>query len=318
VRGVSAADGAPFFGGANMVWKARRADASPDIAPIEVHSNSIYSSTYFTTLAIPIVEGRGFSDAEIAAGRRGVSRVVVLSQNLARHLFGTVSPIGRAIDFAGQRRGEPYEVIGVAGTARYSNLVTPPEEMFYEPAGSRSISSGAVVIVRTNGSVPLAARAAAIAAELNPALPLTAVMPISQAVAGARSAWDSLALIIGVLTAVATLLACVGLYGVVAHGVAERRRELGIRIALGATRAQVWTLVLRRASVITTAGILLGLAGGAAFSRVIGARLVGVSPYDPVVWTLAAVSLAAVAGVASLGPARSAVRVDVNETLRAL
>jgi predicted permease len=321
VRSVAAAKGAPFVGGASMVRTIRSSDAPPDVAVTEVRSHSVFSPSYFETTAMPLLEGRTFSLAEIEGGRRGESRVVILSQNLARRLFGAVPAVGRGIEFARQgRAGERREIIGVAATARYDSLVKPAEDVVYEPGGPKSlgISTGAAIIVRTDGSVPLAARATSIASALNPSLPLMLVLPMSSAVAKARADWESLAIIVGVLTVIATALACIGLYGVVAHAVAERRRELGIRIALGATRAQVWKLVLRRAAIITGCGLVVGLAGGVAFTRLISTRLVGVSPYDPLAWTLAAVSLAAVAGLAALGPARAAMRVDVSETLRAL
>jgi predicted permease len=319
VRAVTAADGGPFSGGLNMRRKVRAMDAA-GAPPIEVRSSTLFSPSYFDTLGIPLIKGRGFTEADMAAGLRGDCRSVILSENLAQRLFGAVDPIGRVVEFPQGRAGERYEVIGIAGTARYSDLVTPPDEIQYEPTGPKSIgiSSGATIIVRSGGSVALAQQAGAIAAALNPALPLTSVISMTDAVARARSDWDSLALIIGVLATLATVLACVGLYGVIAHGVAQRRREMGIRLALGATNAQVWRLVVRRAARITGAGVVGGLAGGYAFAQVLSTRLVGVDPLDPALWSLASVSLAAVAAVASIAPARAATRVDVADTLRAL
>jgi ABC-type antimicrobial peptide transport system permease subunit len=114
------------------------------------------------------------------------------------------------------------------------------------------------------------------------------------------------------------ILTCVGLYGVIAHGVAQRRREFGIRLALGATRAEMFQLVLRRTAAIMGPGLVFGLAGGYAFAQILSARLVGVNPLDPVWWSLAVFSLVTFAVLASVKPARAATRVDVNETLRAL
>ena len=312
VRAVTAANGGPFAGGANMTWNVRSAGTAADAPAISVHSNSFFSPTYFATVGIPLIKGRLFTDADISGGMRGTGRQVILSESLARHLFGAADPIGRALEFPGQgRAGERYDVIGIVGTARYRDLVTPPEEMFYEPMGPKSIgiAVGATVLVRTDGSVALAERAGAIAAALNPALPLTSVISMTDAVAFARRDWDSLALIIGVLATLATVLACVGLYGVIAHGVAQRTREMGIRLALGATNAHVWRLVLRRSAAITGAGVGLGLAGGYAFAPVLRPPLVCVSPLDPAPWSLAAVSPAAGAPVGVVGRQR-------GETLR--
>jgi len=321
VREVAAARGAPFAGGANMSWRVRAGDSAGDAAPIEVRSNSLFTTTYFDTLGIPLIRGRGFTEADIADGQRGTCRSLIISQNLAAHLFGAADPIGRELVFPGQGRGgESYQVIGVAGTARYRDLVTPAEEVFYEPAGPKGmgIAAGATIVVRAEGSVALAEQASAIATALNPALPLTTVLPMADVVGRARADWDSLALIVGLLAVFATVLASVGLYGVVAHGVAQRRHELGIRLALGATGGQMWQLVLSRTAVITAAGLCLGLPGGYAFARVLATRLVGVSPLDPLVWSAAIAALVAVAALASVIPARVATRVDVSETLRAL
>lgn len=320
VHAVAAANGAPFVGGANMVRRIRVSDATSDSVSKEVHSNSVFSSSYFDALGIPLVRGRAFTDADLSAGLLGESRAVVISDNLAHRLFGTADPVGRGLEFGDERGGQRYDIVGVAGTARYRDLVTPAEDMVYLPAGPKSmgIAMGATVIVRTDGSVALARQASAIATALNPALPLMAVIPMSDAVARARSEWYSLALIITVLTSLATVLACVGLYGVVAHGVAERRREMGIRLALGATNTQVRRLVLRHAATITGAGIAIGLAGAYAFARMLSTRLVGVDALDPVLWSLATMSLVAVAGVASIVPMRAATRVDVVETLRSV
>ena len=116
----------------------------------------------------------------------------------------------------------------------------------------------------------------------------------------------------------AAVLASVGLYGVVAHGVAERRREFGIRAALGASRGDVWRLVLRQSATIVGAGVALGLIGAYAFAQVLNDRLVGVSPLDPVLVVGRRALLVAVAVAASLKPAFAASRVNVSETLRAL
>lgn len=133
----------------------------------------------------------------------------------------------------------------------------------------------------------------------------------------ARGDWDSLARLLGILAALAAVLASVGLYGVVAHGVAERRHEFGIRAALGAARGDVWRLVLRQSARMIGAGLALGLIGAYAFAQVLSARLVGVSPLDPVLWSAAVGLLVLVAVLASLKPALAATRVNVSETLRA-
>jgi putative ABC transport system permease protein len=166
--------------------------------------------------------------------------------------------------------------------------------------------------------VLLAEKARRIATELNPSLPLSPVLSMTDAVGRSRAEWDSLGRLLGILAAVAVTLACVGLYGVIAHGVAQRRREFGIRLALGATHSEVFRLVLRRTAVIMGAGLAFGLAGGYAFAQVLSTRLVGVNPLDPVWWSLATFSLVTFTVLAAVKPARAATRVDVTETQRAM
>ena len=265
-----------------------------------------------------MIGGRLFADADFAAAQRGESRLAVVSEGLARRLFGRPDAVGQRFVPNHARNGPGYEIIGVVGTARYNSLVAAPEDMIYEPAGPGSMSIGATVVVRTNGSVLLAEKARSIATALNPSLPLSPVVSMADAVARYRTEWDSLARLLGILAAVAVILACVGLYGVIAHGVAQRRPEFGIRLALGATRAEVFRLVLRRTGAIMGAGLVFGLAGAYAFAQVLSTRLVGVNPLDPVWWSLAVSSLVSFAVLAAVKPARAATRVDVNETLRAM
>jgi ABC-type antimicrobial peptide transport system permease subunit len=188
----------------------------------------------------------------------------------------------------------------------------------YEPAPPNSTRREITMIVRAAASVPVAEEARRIAAALNPALPLSLFMSMDENVGRARREWDSLARLLGILAGLAAVLAAVGLYGVVAHSVAERQREFGIRAALGASRGDVWRLVLRQSATIIGAGLALGLIGAYVFAQVLTARLVGVNPLDPVLWSSAAAVLLAVAAVASVKPAFSASRVNLNDTLRAL
>ena len=120
------------------------------------------------------------------------------------------------------------------------------------------------------------------------------------------------------LAVVAGVLAAIGLYAVVSFGVAARRREFGIRMALGADAAMVRRLVLRGTAVTVTVGVFVGLGGAIALARALESSLFGVSPFDPIVWTAAAAILVALACAASIVPVRRATRVDVVETLRAL
>ena len=316
VRSTAAATAAPFFWSSST--RIRRADAAPNARPLNPGTLEVFDSGYFATVGLPLLAGRLLTEADLRDAPREAGPVV-LSEGLARRLFGPVSAVGREVTFPVLgRQGKRYQVVGVVGTARYRNLLREPEDMVYEPADARTPSRGVTLIVRAAGSVRVADEARRIAAALNPALPLTTIRSMGDSIARVRTEWDSLARLLGVLAVLAAVLASVGLYGVVAHGVEQRRREFGIRAALGASRADVWRLVLRQSATIVGAGVALGLIGAYVFAQTLNNRLVGVSPLDPMLWSAAVALLVAVAVAASLKPAFAASRVDVNETLRAL
>jgi putative ABC transport system permease protein len=278
----------------------------------------VFDGSYFSTLRMPVSRGRTFSDTELEAGRRGEARVVILSEGLARRLFGTSDPIGRAVTYAESTlKDQRFEVVGVVGTARYRSLVRAADDVVYGPALKNAARREVVMVVRAGGGVPVAEAARQIATSINPGLPLVLVRSMEEAIGRSRSDWDSLARLLGILAALAAVLAAVGLYGVVAHGVAERRREFGIRAALGASRGDVWRLVLRESAAIIGAGVAVGLGGAYAFAQVLSARLVGVNALDPALWSIAVGVLTVVALAAALKPAFTATRVDLSETLRA-
>jgi putative ABC transport system permease protein len=143
-------------------------------------------------------------------------------------------------------------------------------------------------------------------------------MTMEEAIEQGLAQWNVLARLLTALAVVAGVLSAVGLYAVVSFGVAARRREFGIRVALGAEPAMVRRLVLRGTARIATAGLLVGLGGAVALAGVLKSSLFGVPPFDPVAWTIAAAILVALAVAASIIPARRATRVNVVETLRAL
>jgi predicted permease len=317
VQSVSAGRAAPFLGSGHT-RQIKSAEADPLAQPFDVNYNHVFDGSYFSTLRMPVSRGRTFSDTELEAGRRGEARVVILSEGLARRLFGTSDPIGRAVTYAESTlKDQRFEVVGVVGTARYRSLVRAADDVVYGPALKNAARREVVMVVRAGGGVPVAEAARQIATSINPGLPLVLVRSMEEAIGRSRSDWDSLARLLGILAALAAVLAAVGLYGVVAHGVAERRREFGIRAALGASRGDVWRLVLRESAAIIGAGVAVGLGGAYAFAQVLSARLVGVNALDPALWSIAVGVLTVVALAAALKPAFTATRVDLSETLRA-
>ena len=191
--------------------------------------------------------------------------------------------------------------------------------MIFQPAGlDDPLRTDATITFRSAPGMDVAAAAHQIAASLDRSLPLGLVMTMEEAIEQGTAQWHVLARLLTALAVVAGVLSAIGLYAVVSFGVAARRREFGIRMALGADAAMVRRLVLRHTALTVAVGVFVGLGGAIALARALKSSLFGVSPFDPIVWTAAAAILVALACAASIIPVRRATRVDVVETLRAL
>jgi putative ABC transport system permease protein len=153
--------------------------------------------------------------------------------------------------------------------------------------------------------------------QIDPEAGLFNVAPMADIVANSTSRPRLYATLVGLFAAIAAALAAIGLYGVIAYGVAQRRREIGIRVALGATRTQVIGLVLRQTLLLTAVGILIGVAGAATLTRYLESMLFGLTPLDPTTWGGVSVLFASVAAVAAYVPARRAMTIDPVRALRA-
>jgi len=301
-----------------MLTRLYPADEEPEESVVTARSNLLWSPQYFELFRIPLVRGRTFTRNEITPPGQDPPPVVILSEMLAQQLFDSIDVVGRAVAFTfGDRKGKRYEVIGVAGDVHHGSISTPPQPLLYEPAGSGSfIGYRASIAVRVTAPVQVADIARNIGADLDDTLPVGEVRAMDDALADARSQWALLTKLMTLLAIFAAVLAAVGLHGVVAFMVRARTREIGIRVALGASTRCVFRLVLRGVTVTTTAGLLLGLAGAVALVRVLESRLYGVEPFDVGAWMMAAAAMVAVSLVAAFLPARRATRVDPVVTLR--
>ena len=268
------------------------------------------SPDYFKALEIPLVMGRDFDDHD----RIGAPKVVIVNEKLAKHFFGTVNAIGKRI---GLDEVPDMTIVGIVKDAQYVNLRENLRRHFYVPSMQDSTLTNLTLHVKTTTNTAVVAeQLRAQLKALDPHLPLYNIKSLSteideSLVQERLVTWLSTAF--GLL---ATLLTALGLYGVLTFSVARRTREIGIRVALGAQRRDVFRLVMIRAVVLVGVGIVVGIAASIASSRLIGALLFGVTPNS--VTTLAAVSagLIAVALLACYLPARRATKVDPLVALR--
>lgn len=267
---------------------------------------------YFRTLGIAILRGRAFTDDD----RRPAERSIILSASYARTLFGEEDPLGRRIS---RSPGAPrYTIVGVAADARNSGLTdrNDPEYYIARRRGSTEymdIPMASAILLR--GSAGSAAMLRSEIAALDPALPAV-VRSFDQHVGELAARPRFQAWLLALFAGIGMLLAGFGLYGLVSFLVAQREREFGVRLALGATQAGILRLVLGDALRWTLGGLVCGLAGAAAAARALRSLLFHVAPGDPAVYAMAAAMLAALAVAAALLPSRRAARVDPATALR--
>ena len=278
--------------------------------PREARFNFV-SAEYFQTLSIQILKGRPFSSDEV----RSRAPVVVISETAANKFWPGVDPIGQQIAMEDESAAgsKKFMVVGVARDTRSRHLWQKDGAFIYVPVPAtksryllvqtRSDPSGTMSVVRS------------LAASIDPAL-RTSVRQLNDSLNAQTVPFRALAWVSGVLGVLALVLASLGLYGVTSFIVARRTHEIGIRMALGARRADVVTLFLREGLKLTAFGVLLGLAGGVALSRLLESVLVDLSALDPFVFALVSLFLSLVATLAILAATRRATKVDPIVALR--
>jgi putative ABC transport system permease protein len=270
------------------------------------------SPGYIEAMGIPVRRGRSLGEQD----RAGAPPVVLISESVARRRLPGLDPIGRQVIVGGS---SPYTVVGVVGDVRQESLALGMTDAVYVPASQWSFSDEAMsLVVRGRGPVEELAPAihrAVWSVDREQAIVRVATMADLVAASAAERRFALILFQAFALTALA--LAAAGIYGVLAGSVAERTREIGVRTALGASRAAIVGLVVRQGLTLTAIGVVLGVAGAVAATQAITALLFGISPLDPATYLGVTAVLAAVALMACSVPAWRAARVDPVSTLRA-
>jgi putative ABC transport system permease protein len=270
---------------------------------------------YFETLRIPVVDGRTLGDGDAADAFRGL----VVSRAYAERWWPDASALGRRLSVLG---GDPWEIVGVVENVRHRGLQEDPEEMLYVPTLTGAVAEPQVartreLLVRVAGEpmafLPMVRNEVR---ELNSQLPVSNPRSVEDVARASAAATSFTMAILGAASLVALLLGLVGIYGVVSYVVTQRTREIGVRMALGATGASVRRMVVQQGVGLAGIGIGAGLIIAAWASRLMDSLLYGVSSHDPVTYGLVAVTLLAVAALASWLPARRAAGVDPTTALR--
>ena len=271
---------------------------------------------YFAALGIAITRGREFTDAD----RRGSPLVALISESGARRFWGGADPIGRHLltnDSARLR----IEIVGVTADARFRDLRTDitaarAEPDIFFPYGQRT-DGDLELAVRTSSGAPVSAAAIqAVVGRMDPGIPVFQTQPLSRAVARQTSTARFISALMAAFSIAALLLAALGLYGLLAYVIGLSRREIAIRLALGANARAVVGLIAGNGLVLVLTGAALGGLGAAAVGRAMAALLFRTSPVDPAALATVALLLIVVAAAAMLGPARRALRIDPHAALK--
>jgi putative ABC transport system permease protein len=308
VQSVSLVRIAPLSGGGQrrgIKFEGYQPQANEDT---ETNTNVI-GLNYFNTIGIPLVAGRDFN----AQDREGSPSVVIVNEEVARRYYGG-NAVGKRLQIGGEKSSS--EIVGVARTANYRNLREQPLPFIYIPLG-QEYQAGMTLMVRTAGEPtalvgPLRHEMRA----LNKDVPVFSVQTMTERIGGQLAADRMIAVLLSIFGGGALLLAAIGIYGVMGYSVAQRTREIGIRIALGAERRDILKLIVGQGMVLILIGAGIGLGLALAATRVVKSLLFGVSATDPLTFTVVVSVLIAVGLLACYLPARRATKVDPLVALR--
>lgn len=272
---------------------------------------AMVTAGYFDVLRIPLLTGHGFGDGD----REGGPQVLVVDPDVRASDGSPVAVGSRAHSFFGT--DDYREVIGVVGAVRHDGLRAAPPPTAYEPFFQKGGARGFSVLVRSDAPAGTVARALrALLRDMDPDLPVDRVTTMGARIRRSIAEPRFFTVVLSLFGAMAVLLALAGCQAGLAHRVAERRREIGLRMALGASHPSVGSLILRRGLLLTGAGAVLGLVVALPSMRLLQSQLYQVSPGDPLTWLLLLTLLFVAAAAASYLPARRAARTDPAEILR--
>jgi predicted permease len=271
---------------------------------------------YAQTLGIPLLRGREIEIRDTASG----PRVAVVNQTFVEKYFKDQNPIGRTFTFDDETdNGAPLEIVGVIGDVKSSDTRKPANPSVFRPILQIQDQAAYTVNIqiRTNGDpAAVTAPVRQMINQIDDKLPIYGVTTMHEQIAERHNQDRLSAQLVSFFGALALILACIGLYGVMAHGVARRTNEIGIRMALGAKGGNIAWMVLRETLVLVAVGLAIGVPAALLSARLIATQLFGLSPTDPLTLFGAAVVLTVVALLAGYVPARRASRVDPLTALR--
>jgi putative ABC transport system permease protein len=300
--------------GSSVLAVEGRPVASPEMAVPDVSQDAV-SVDYFRVMRVPLNAGRGFERSD----REGSEPVAIVNDALARKYFPDESPVGRRVKYSDA--ASPWlTIVGVVGNQKgmtvHQEMTWVETPCLFRPVQQTAPRDITLILRSKVEAGSLGATVQRLVAALAPDVPVSDVRTLEDRISHDLAQPRFRALLLGGFAGLALLLAMVGLYSVLSHAVAQRTQEIGIRMALGAPRAAILSLVVRQGALIAGTGLGVGLLAASWLGRFIGAMLYGVPPTDPATLVLVSLSLALAACLATYLPARRALRTNPIEALR--
>ena len=291
----------------DMPYRVEGRPATSDIAFVDFRR---VNKNYFSAMRIPLRCGRNFTEQEV----RQSDKAIVVSQAFVDSVFPNEEALGKRLIIWSGIRNEPYEIVGIVGDTRYQSLQGEPSATMYVPTRELLFVN---LVIRTQGDpLSLVGGVRKEVNALDPDLPIAAIRPMTEWVAMSAAGARYRTTLLGLFALLAMILAATGIYGVMSYSVAQRTQEIGVRMALGARPLDVLKLVVRQGMMLALIGVIVGLAGALALTRVMSSLLFGVTERDPITFVAVAALLIVVAFISCFVPAHRATRVDPLIALR--
>jgi putative ABC transport system permease protein len=310
VQSVSFTSHLPLSGNARFIFFCPEGRACQGIGKDPTIAQRQVTPDYFRGVQTALLHGRVFSDSDTAES----APVAIVNQTTANRYFPRQDPIGKRI--ANSRDRIQREIVGVVADVKVTNLGAPPVEELYLPLAQVPWLSATLLVRSDANSQPLVEAVREKIAEVDRTLPVSGILSMDDVIASSVAQPRLIAQFIGVFAGFALLLAAIGMYGVTAYSVTQRKQELGIRIAMGATPSDILRLVVGQGLRLTLVGAGIGVATSFLLTRLLSGLLFGVQALDPITFMAAALVLVCAAVLACYVPARRATRSDPNVVLR--
>lgn len=298
----------------NTMMLSFRVEGREPLPPGQRQSANWRTTTdgYFKTMSIPLIRGRGFSETDDEKS----PKVIVINEAMAQQYFAGEEPLGQRITIGYGRDNTTAEVIGIVGNVKHHGLSAQSGSEMYTPILQTPMPFANLVVKTALDPQSIAASVQTQASALDQDLPIHSAKPMEAFLAASISRPKFNTLLLTIFAAIALVLAGVGIYGVMAYSVAQRTHEMGIRMALGARRADVLRLVVGQGMTLAAVGVGLGLGAAYGLTRLMASLLFGVTATDPLTFVGVSLVLATVSLIANLIPARRATKVDPMVALR--